>query len=87
MRLSKPGSKISLLDIVVAIDGNDLVTECILGLPGCGIDKPCPLHEMWASTRDEIKQMLENTTLVEMAHKGKEQDLRITEDGSFIWKA
>lgn len=86
VRLSKSGSKISLMDIVIAIDGNDLVTECILGLPGCGINKPCPLHEMWASTRDEIKEMLENTSLEEMAHKGKKQDLRITEDGSFIWK-
>ncbi len=85
VRLARPGSAISLLDIVVAIDGNDLLTSCVLGLPGCGKEKPCPLHEMWATTRGKIKDMLETTSLIEMAQKGKRDNLRITTDGSFIW--
>ncbi|SMO48457.1 RrF2 family transcriptional regulator [Fodinibius sediminis] len=86
VRLSKSGEEITLLDIVIAIDGEDLLTECALGLPGCGIEKPCPLHDMWASTRDEIREMLESTSLTQMANKGKKMNLRITADGKFTWE-
>ena len=85
VRLSRPGSQIALLEVVVAVDGNDLFKECILGLPGCGSDKPCPLHNIWAVTRDDIKQMLETNSLADMAEKGKQGNLRITVDGNFEW--
>ena len=85
VRLTRPGSEISLFEIVVAIDGFDLFTECALGLPGCGTEKPCPLHEKWAGTRENMREMLEETTLVELAHKGKEMNLRITANGGFEW--
>lgn len=85
IKLTKAGTEITLMEIVVAIDGPELFTECALGLPGCGVDKPCPLHEAWAKTRDSIRGMLEETTLVELAEKGKKMNLRLTPDGGFIW--
>ena len=86
VRLTKKGSKISLFEIVEAIDGRELFTECALGLPGCGVEKPCPLHDKWAETRDNIREMLQETNLLELAGKGKEMNLRITADGSFEWE-
>jgi len=85
VRLSKPGEEISLLDIVVAIDGDDLFQECVIGLPGCGREKPCPLHNIWTTTRDDIREMLETNTLVDMANKGKKGNLRISANGNFEW--
>jgi Rrf2 family protein len=86
VRLSKSGSKVNLFEIVAAIDGVELFTECALGLPGCGTAKPCPLHDKWAEARDGIRIMLEKTDLVELAKKGKKLNLRITDDGSFEWE-
>lgn len=86
VRLTKPGSEITLFEVVTAIDGHKLFTECALGLPGCGVAKPCPLHEKWADTRDGIREMLETTDLVEMAEKGKKLNLRITAEGGFEWQ-
>lgn len=85
IRLQRSGDKVTLVEIVSAIDGMDLLTECALGLPGCGTAKPCPLHEQWADTRDQIRKMLEHTTLTDLAKKGKDGNLRITGDGSFDW--
>lgn len=85
VRLKKDGNEVALVEIVAAIDGMDLLTECALGLPGCGTAKPCPLHEQWADTRDEIRKILEDTTLTDLARKGKEGNLRITADGTFDW--
>lgn len=86
IKLTKAGEEISLMEIVVAIDGPELLTECALGLPGCGVQKPCPLHDAWAKTRDSIREMLEDTSLVGLAEKGKKMNLRLTPGGGFIWE-
>ncbi|MDZ7772965.1 MAG: Rrf2 family transcriptional regulator [Balneolaceae bacterium] len=65
--------------------GLGLVTECVLGLPGCGDSKPCPVHEEWARVRGDLQEMLESNTLDGLAGKGKSLNLRITEDGKFDW--
>lgn len=85
VRLTKPGDQIALIEIVIAIDGPDLFTECALGLPGCGVEKPCPLHDKWADTRENIREMMDSTNLVELAKKGKDGNLRITAEGGFEW--
>lgn len=83
VRLTRSGSEMSLYEIVEAIDGTELFTECALGLPGCGTAKPCPLHEKWGQTRDRIRGMLVNTNLAELALKSKNMDWRITDSGEF----
>lgn len=83
VRLKRSGDEITFMDIVMAIDGPALFTECALGLPGCGVEKPCPFHEQWAETRDNIKVMMEGTTITELAIKGKEENLRLTAKGGF----
>lgn len=85
IRLTKSGSEINLYEIVSAIDGEQLFTECVLGLPGCGKQKPCPLHDIWGDTRGHIQGMLQNTTLSELAEKGRKGNLRITTNGEFVW--
>lgn len=83
VKLKKPGSKISLMNIVSAIDGPQLLTECVLGLPGCGHKRPCPMHDKWAETRDAVREMLEGTSLDDLVEKGKAGNLRLTTEGDF----
>lgn len=85
VRLSKSGKKIMLKEVVEAIDGPAIFTDCVLGLPGCGSKKPCPMHDMWEGTRDEINDLFTSTSLQDMSKEGKAKDLRITPDGKFIW--
>lgn len=70
--LTRPPGKISLYEIVVAIDGNDLFHECVLGLPGCGEAQPCPIHDHWTDERDRMKATFQATTLAEVP------DVRLT---------
>lgn len=85
VRLTASPEEIYILEIVAAIDGMELLTECVLGLPGCGIEKPCPFHEKWADTRDEIRKMLSETSLHNLVQRGREGNLRITAEGEFKW--
>lgn len=85
VQLTHSSDEIPLLEIVAAIDGMDILTECALGLPGCGTEKPCPIHDKWAEARDEIRKMLSNTSLQDLVDEGKSGNLRITADGKFKW--
>lgn len=78
--LTREPKEIMLIEIVTAIDGDALFTQCVLGLPGCGHKKPCPLHDKWAYTRDAIQIMFNSTSLEEMANKGKRMNLRLSDE-------
>ncbi len=64
--LKKPPEKIKLIDIVIALDGEELFKNCVLGLPDCSDKKPCPVHNYWKGIREEIKQMLSQKTVAEL---------------------
>lgn len=64
--LTQAPDAISLYEIVVAIDGDDLFEECVLGLPGCGEAEPCPLHDHWTEERERMRTTFQNTTLAEV---------------------
>ncbi len=82
INLSKNPREITIIEIIDAIDGLDVFTECVIGLPGCGKNKPCPLHEKWAIARQELQDMFENTTLHEMAFNSKKLNLRLSNEFS-----
>ena len=79
IKLARPPDQITLKDIIVAIDGPALFTECILGLPGCGDDRPCPLHEAWEGLKDRLEQTLEYATLAKTSREIKEFHLRLSD--------
>lgn len=65
--LTRKPNEISLLQIIDAIDGSDVFQECILGLPGCGHETPCPIHNYWMNVRGEMEEMFAKRTLEETA--------------------
>lgn len=71
--LAKPPAEIRLIDIVKSIDGLGVFESCVLGFPGCGHGKPCPVHSKWGKIRDEAFTMLSNETLEELSNATMEK--------------
>ena len=65
---------IKLAQIVNAIDGDGIYNGCGLGLKACKEEHPCPVHDKFKTVREELKHMLENTTLEELALNIKSGD-------------
>lgn len=59
--------EIKLSQIVDAIDGDSIYRGCGLGLKECNAAKPCPVHDKFAKIRNDLKEMLENTNIYELA--------------------
>lgn len=58
---------IRLSHIVDAIDGDKIYKGCGLGMETCDENHPCPVHDEFKIIRDNLKVMLETTTLEELA--------------------
>jgi Rrf2 family iron-sulfur cluster assembly transcriptional regulator len=59
--------KVNLSTIVFAIDGDSIYNGCGLGLKKCNEKLPCPVHDQFKLVRDELKSMLERTTVKSLA--------------------
>jgi Rrf2 family protein len=57
--------KSPLIEIVKAVDGDGLFYGCGLGLKECSEENPCPLHEGFKDIRNQLLQLLSNTTIGE----------------------
>ncbi|WP_369049182.1 Rrf2 family transcriptional regulator [Tenacibaculum sp. UWU-22] len=61
-------TKITLHQIIEAIDGDKIYNGCGLGLQQCNEQKPCPIHFKFKAIRDDLKTMLTTTTVAELAN-------------------
>ncbi len=75
--LARPADRIALKEIVLAVDGSAVFRECVLGLPGCGEQKPCPLHDAWGTARDQVERMFDAATLAGTASHIQAGDFRL----------
>lgn len=77
--LARPASALTLEDVVLALDGPAIFNSCVLGLPGCGNRRPCPLHSQWNDARSKVHAMFSATTMAEVATRIKADDLRLVD--------
>ncbi|MBS1635878.1 MAG: Rrf2 family transcriptional regulator [Bacteroidetes bacterium] len=63
----KEMTRIKLSQIVSAIDGDAIFKGCGLGFKECSEKKPCPVHDKFKVIRNELKTMLENTSVQELS--------------------
>ena len=70
--LARPAEEIVLKDIVLAMDGPDILYRCPLLLEPCDCEHECELHPLWKPAHDAVTRFLENTTLRDIA-KGRQE--------------
>lgn len=58
--------RISLKEIVVAIEGSGLFERCGLGLETCSADSPCPIHPYYEGLKADLNRILEEAYLDEL---------------------
>lgn len=57
---------VKLSQIVSVIDGDSIYTGCALGLPQCDARNPCALHEHFLKVREDLRSMLERTSVQDL---------------------
>jgi Rrf2 family iron-sulfur cluster assembly transcriptional regulator len=74
--LAKSPKEITLFDIVEAIDGTGFTTDCVLGFPECSGKNPCAVHEKWGAMREELRSVLVNKNVAQMAKEMRKPEYK-----------
>jgi Rrf2 family protein len=68
--LRKPAEDISLLEVVEALDGAILLNDCLMGEGVCRRSPTCPVHEVWAEARDNLRRTLGAANFADLVRRG-----------------
>lgn len=73
-RFAKSPKKISVLNIIEAVDGAGILEQCVMGLRGCNDGNQCALHGVWKNLRSRIVGELTRTSLFQQIKGTKRQN-------------
>jgi Rrf2 family protein len=66
-RLARPGSEVTLFQIVEPFERFEPVRRCLLGQSECNAKAACPAHAAWSALGDQVVRFLRHTTLADLA--------------------
>lgn len=75
--LSEDNLDATLDQVVESIDGPEMFHSCILGLPECSSENPCPLHFQAYGYREGLSYQLRNQPIRELAAKIQREELKL----------
>jgi Rrf2 family protein len=65
--LARPAHEITLMHVVEAIDGPQVLDRCVVGLEKCNDQMPCPQHDLYRPIRQRLRDYMNTTTLADLA--------------------
>ncbi len=61
--------------VLEAMNEKRTLTKCVLGLPQCGGDKPCPMHNKYSKIKADLNAIFDSTTIEEVANNLNTQNI------------
>lgn len=65
--LGRPPEKITLLEVVEAVEGPIIPNRCVTGEAECNRSDTCNVHPVWINVKEQIRDTLAKVTLKELA--------------------
>jgi Rrf2 family iron-sulfur cluster assembly transcriptional regulator len=76
-RLARPTAKVSVADIILAVDEPLDATQCG-GMENCQEDRRCMTHNLWATLNDKLYEYLNSVTLQDLVNEQLAKDGNVT---------
>ncbi|MBI2985344.1 MAG: Rrf2 family transcriptional regulator [Deltaproteobacteria bacterium] len=67
--LARRPREIKVKEIFLATEGLDLFDRCFFWSDRCADANPCPMHFRWKRVRQQIIELMERTTLADLARR------------------
>jgi Rrf2 family transcriptional regulator, iron-sulfur cluster assembly transcription factor len=65
--LARPASRITLREVVEAVEGPIMPNRCLIGAGACDKDGSCRVHPVWERVREQTVEILNGVTIEELA--------------------
>jgi len=80
-RLARPPERLSLLELIEAVEGPALSTQCVLEERACRRDSPCAIHPAWIEAQEAFVSALGRRSLADVAVRYRSGDSPYGLDG------
>ena len=65
--LGRAPEKITLLEVVEAVEGPIIPNRCVTGAGECSRSETCNVHPVWLRVQSQVREILANVTLRELS--------------------
>lgn len=65
--IREEAKNLPVMTILEVINEDDTLKGCILGLPHCSSDRPCPMHANYQKIKNQLIDLFMNTTIGDIA--------------------
>lgn len=65
--LGRPAARITLREVVEAVEGPIMPNRCLIGEGACQRDTNCLVHPVWRRVQGEVVQILDGVTIEDLA--------------------
>lgn len=66
--ISKEAQKLPISSIIVTMGEDGVILNCVLGLPHCSDEHPCPMHKRYKGLKMKLYNIFEETTIESLAN-------------------
>jgi Rrf2 family transcriptional regulator, iron-sulfur cluster assembly transcription factor len=77
-KLAKPSHEIRMLDILIAMEGEERPLRCVLGFSRCNDAVPCAQHDLYKPIRQRLNDYLTTTTVADLAASLRQKRSRLS---------
>ena len=65
--LGKPANKITMREVIEALEGPIALNRCLLSEWECKEESVCPIHQVWEKAQERLLEILDMTTMEDLA--------------------
>lgn len=78
-RLARAAHKITVGEVVAALEGAETMTGCVMGFAHCDDhDTPCPLHHAWSVVKTHMEETMTQVTIRDLQIMDLQQHRKLT---------
>lgn len=74
--LGKPAREITMREIIEVLEGPIALNRCLLREGECEEEKGCPLHRVWEEAQQRLLDILDRTTIEDLAKRNFRNEKR-----------
>ncbi len=71
IKLGKPASAITPLDIIEAVEGKMALNKCLIDKAFCSNQRWCTVHTLWCEAQTKLKEILSSKSIEELAYENE----------------
>ncbi len=75
--ITKQSKKLPAKAILEAVNEDDVLKKCVLGLQHCSEIKPCPMHAEYKIIRQQLNQLFEKKTIQHLVDEMSKENIFI----------